>query len=176
MSFMVVNGSEMIRYNPSANAIEASNTRGFSWMMRYRCSGMGNIRALTTLFPVPNTKEDIMDFLALAAPNSKTKGGLWGTIRGRIMILSILAVIVFILCLILEPKDGAGTGAILVVLIAVYGGMACTKMDQDTIRYNKRANAWRAKFDQVLMKGRSLRADPEFSQMLDYYENMVNQK
>ena len=31
----------------SENAIEASNTRGFSWMMRYRCSGMGNIRALT---------------------------------------------------------------------------------------------------------------------------------
>ncbi len=47
MSLMVVNGSEMIRYNPSANAIEASNTRGFSWSMRYRCSGMGNIRALT---------------------------------------------------------------------------------------------------------------------------------
>ena len=44
---MVVNGSEMIRYNPSANAIEASNTRGFSWSMRYRCSGMGNVRAMT---------------------------------------------------------------------------------------------------------------------------------
>lgn len=36
MSLMVVNGSEMIRYNPSANAIEASNTRGFSWSMRHR--------------------------------------------------------------------------------------------------------------------------------------------
>ena len=47
MSLIASNGSEMIRYNPSANAIEASNTRGFSWMMRYRCSGMGNIRALT---------------------------------------------------------------------------------------------------------------------------------
>ena len=47
MSLMVFDGSEMIRYNPSENAIEASNTRGFSWSMRYRCSGMGNIRALT---------------------------------------------------------------------------------------------------------------------------------
>lgn len=47
MSFMVTNGSEMIRYNPSANAIEASNSRGFSWSMRCRCSGMGNVRALT---------------------------------------------------------------------------------------------------------------------------------
>ena len=32
---------------PMPGAIEASNTRGFSWSMRYRCSGMGNIRALT---------------------------------------------------------------------------------------------------------------------------------
>ena len=47
MSLMVSNGSEMIRYNPSANAIEASSSKGFSWSMRYRCSGMGNVRALT---------------------------------------------------------------------------------------------------------------------------------
>ena len=47
MSLMVVCGSELIRYNPSANAIEATSSKGFSWSMRYRCSGMGNIRALT---------------------------------------------------------------------------------------------------------------------------------
>ena len=47
MPLMVTTGSEMIRYNPSANAIEASSSNGFSWSMRYRCSGMGNIRALT---------------------------------------------------------------------------------------------------------------------------------
>ena len=47
MSLMVTNGSEMIRYNPSSSSIEYSNTRGFSWMMRYRCSNMGNVRALT---------------------------------------------------------------------------------------------------------------------------------
>lgn len=47
MSLMVSDGYEMIRYNPSANAIEAPSSNGFSWMMRYRCSGMGNIRALT---------------------------------------------------------------------------------------------------------------------------------
>ena len=47
MSLIVSNGSEMIRYNPSANAIEASNSRGLSWSVRYRCSGMGNVRAMT---------------------------------------------------------------------------------------------------------------------------------
>ena len=47
MSLIVSNGSEMIRYNPSAKAIEASNSRGLSWSMRYRCSDMGNVRAMT---------------------------------------------------------------------------------------------------------------------------------
>ena len=37
MSLMVVNGSELIRYNLSTASIEASNSRGISWFMRYRC-------------------------------------------------------------------------------------------------------------------------------------------
>ena len=47
MSLVVFDGSEMIRYNSSTASIEASNSRGVPWSMRYRCSGMGNIRALT---------------------------------------------------------------------------------------------------------------------------------
>lgn len=47
MSLIVSDGSEMIRYNPSKASIEASNSRGFSWSMRYRCSSMGNVRAMT---------------------------------------------------------------------------------------------------------------------------------
>ncbi len=47
MTLCVVNESEMIRYNPSTSAIEVSSSRGFSWSMRYRCSDMGNVRALT---------------------------------------------------------------------------------------------------------------------------------
>ncbi len=135
-----------------------------------------------SLFPVPNTKEDIMEFLSLAAPNSRMKGGLWGTILGRIKLLSILAVIVFILCLIFTPTpqnehdiSGAGLGGLLAVCIAFYGGMACFMLDTEVIGYNKKANAWRSKFDQVLMKGRSLKGDPEFTQMLDYYENQMAQ-
>ena len=47
MSLMVSNGSEMIRYNPSTSSIEYSNSRGFSWFMRCRCSDMGKVRAMT---------------------------------------------------------------------------------------------------------------------------------
>jgi len=38
-----------------------------------------------------------------------------------------------------------------------------------------RQKTWRAKFDQVLMKGRSLRGDSDFQQQLDYFESMVKQ-
>lgn len=126
---------------------------------------------IISVFPVPNTKEDIIEFLSLAAPNSKLKGGLWGTIFGRIKILTVIAVIGFILSLIFG--GGAATGAVVMMAIVVYGGAACILIDKDTIRHNKRAEAWKAKFSQVLMKGRSLRGDIEFQKQLDYYENNI---
>ena len=126
---------------------------------------------IISVFPVPNTKEDIIEFLSLAAPNSKLKGGLWGTIFGRIKIVTVIAVIGFILSLIFGGS--AGIGAMNMVFIAVYGGAACILIDKDTIRHNKRAEAWKAKFSQVLMKGRSLRGDIEFQKQLDYYENNI---
>ena len=131
---------------------------------------------LISVFPVPNTKEDIIEFLSLAAPNSKFKGGLWGTVIGRIKILGIIAVVGFILSLIFGGSEGAAIGAGVMICIAFYGGLACFRIDQDSIRHNKRAEAWKAKFDQVLMKGRSLRGDSEFTQQLDYYENMFKKK
>jgi len=131
-----------------------------------------------TLFPVPNTKEDIMDFLALAAPNSKLKGGLFGTLPKRLIIMGILAVIIIgVLYIIDPPGPGKNDGALpMIGGIYVIGGAigGAYFIDRDTLRWNKSANVWRAKFDQVLMKGRSLRADEEFTRMLDYYENLIN--
>jgi len=128
-------------------------------------------------FPVPNTKEDIMEFLALAAPNSKMKGGFFGTIPKRLIVLGILAVIIIgVLYIIDPPGPGKNDGALpMVGGIYVIGGAIAGAflIDRDTLRWNKSANVWRAKFDQVLMKGRSLRADEEFTRMLDYYENLI---
>lgn len=122
-----------------------------------------------TMFPVPNTKEDIMDFLALAAPNSKKKGGLWGSIHGRLMILGTIIGIISVFVLIIDPLS--------MIFVIIFGALpvmsACT-FGKDIIYYNEKADAWRAKFDQVLMKGRSLRADEEFTKMLNYYERQVN--
>lgn len=129
-----------------------------------------------TMFPVPNTKEDIVEFCALAIANSKLKGGLWGTIIGRIVILSIIGVIAFVLSLIFGGEEGALIGVFAIMAIAFYGGLACSKLDQESIRSNKIAMAWRNKFEQVIIKGRSMRGDTEFTQQLDYYESLLKTK
>lgn len=130
-----------------------------------------------SLFPVPNTKEDIIEFLSMAAPNSKTKGGLWGTTGGRIVLLIAIDFVVSLLIGFSENKDFFGT----FVTSFIVGGFFCGAFgwgivafaDQGTIRHNKIAHAWRAKFDQVMIKARSLRGDTEFTQQLDYYENLL---
>ena len=128
-----------------------------------------------TMFPVPNTKEDIIEFLALSAPNAKNKGGfIWGTELGRAIIFLIIMVpiIVFVI------KTLASTDLILVIVYGVLplGGLlgwALANLDKETLNWNKKAKIWRNKFDQVLMKGRSLMGDSDFQRQLDYYEKKV---
>ena len=112
----------------------------------------------------------------MAISNSKTRGGLWGTTLGRIKILAAIAVIGAIVAyIIVDDPEGKSVAPVAIILgTAMYGGMACSMIDQDTIRSNKIANAWRAKFEQVLIKGRSLRGDAEFTRQLDYFEGLIN--
>lgn len=138
------------------------------------------ILSLIQLFPVPNTKEDIMDFLALAAPNSKQKGGIFGTIPQRLIVLGILAVIIIFVFFLLDPPGHGRDSGVLPLLGGIYviaGAIAgAFLIDRDTLKWNKSAAVWRAKFYQVLMKGRSLRGDTDFQRQLDYYEQLINKK
>lgn len=155
-----------------------------------------------SLFPIPNTKEDIIEFLALSAPNVKKKNQLLGTLYGRIAICLGFLVILLLLAGFMMPDTYTETrdvsrgffsdaqyetfvketpkaeiiGVCAVLGIALSIAFA-NEFDKETLvetrRWNKRADVWKAKFDQVMMKGRSLRGDPEFQQQLDYYENKV---
>lgn len=116
-----------------------------------------------------------MEFLALAVSNSKYKGGILGTIPKRLVIFSIPSILIVMpLALLLGVAGGGPTGAILALIATIGAPIAgALYFDQDTLRWNKSARVWRAKFDQVMMKARSLRGDAEFSNMLDYYEKQV---
>ena len=138
------------------------------------------MRDAITLFPVPNTKEDIIEFLALSVPNSKIKGGLLGSVKGRLLIAIPIGLISFVVVWITfaATLSTDGAGAVLGLpmgALAAYGVFnVCLNKGTDILEDNKTAKVWRSKFDQVLMKGRSLRGDTEFSHQLDYYEKMMN--
>ena len=118
------------------------------------------IISIIQLFPVPNTKEDIIEFLALSIPNAKAKTGFMNSRLGRALPGTILGII-------LIPIVWG-----LIILINTWG-----KIDKDpVVAHNRMAEVWRAKCEQVLIKGRSLRGDSDFTQQLEYYENLLKEE
>ncbi len=131
------------------------------------------------MYIVPNTKEDIIEFLALSVTNSKKKGCFLNTDISQIIIIGIICVIIAILILIYGGEDrwsilfiAAIVGWIPVGLVRV----ALWKIIPCYDDWNSTAEVWRNKTEQVIMKGRSLMGDPDFQRQLDYYENMLNKK
>lgn len=139
------------------------------------------IRDIISMFPVPNTKEDIIEFLSLSLPKSRRKGGFLGSMMNRFLIVAIITIIIVVICVIkaINAVDDEEMAWTIMAMFYLGGGAAgagsvlAKKVDIETIRWNKNADVWRAKFDQVLIKGRSLRGDAEFTQQLDYYENLL---
>ena len=137
------------------------------------------VRDAIMMFPVPNTKEDIIEFLSMAVSNAKQRGGILGTVTGRLFIflptVLILATLIAFVIFICSGSESAGVWFILLIGYGVAGAIAAAfKFDKETLRWNKNASVWRAKYDQVLMKGRSMRGDAEFQRQLDSYENLMN--
>ena len=127
--------------------------------------------------PKTFTKEDIVEFLALAAPNAQKKGGFWwGTRVGRLLIVSLIVVILTIIVWICTSgQKDYGLYVFGTFFYACFMGFTSVLViDKETLNHNVRAEVWKSKFDQVMIKARSLRGDPEFTQQLDYYEYMVN--
>ncbi len=133
---------------------------------------------IISTFPVPNTKEDIIEFLAMSISNSQIKGGLLGTKKGRLLVLTMITILLSLIVWFLpDDKVLAGSLVFMIFLFGlIFGSLFISLFDTATLDHNKAAEVWRAKFNQVLMKGRSLRGDAEFTRQLDYYENMLNSK
>ena len=136
------------------------------------------IRELINLFPVPNSKETIIEFLALSAPLSKTKNGLWGSVTGRFILLLVILFLAFRCVSNIFPDwsdDSESISCVCSIFFIVfgYGIVAIFTVDKDTLKWNKDARVWRAKFDQVVMKAHSIQGDPDFQKQIDYYENFL---
>ena len=110
--------------------------------------------SIISTFPVPNTKEDIIEFLAISVSEANKKIGILDKKKNYFIIVLIAGIII--------PFAGWIWGALF--------------MMSKSFSEEKLKSAWRAKCEQVLIKGRSLRGDSEFTQQLDYYENLLNKK
>ncbi len=110
--------------------------------------------SIISTFPVPNTKEDIVEFLAISISSANKKLGFMDKKMNCYIIVLI-------------------AGIIIPFLGWIYGALY---LSSKSFAEEKLANAWRIKCEQIIIKGRSLRGDPEFTQKLDYYENLLNQK
>lgn len=122
-----------------------------------------------TLFPIPNTKEDIIEFLALSAPNAKKKGGLWGSNLNRWIIVGLLILGIGIAARVISESWDQG----MLFMLCSWPLLFLVNIGDDLLEWNRKAEVWRNKFDQVLMKGRSLMGDSDFQRQLDYYEKAV---
>lgn len=162
---VVSRASSVSNYDDSPEAVKARDTE--------EDKKNKEIVNLITMFPVPNSKEDIIEFLSYALPNSKKKGGIFGSIAGRCAIVVSFAVILMIFISII---GGVEAGLLLGFIVLVFGIFFSFFVGKGVLRENKIAQAWCDKFAQVMLKGRSLRGDSEFTKQLDYYDNLMNQK
>ena len=106
---------------------------------------------IISTFPIPNTKEDIIEFLSLSISEANKPLGFFEK-RLNCAILLFFA------------------GLITVGLAWLLG---FTYLPQKPFAAEKIKKAWRAKYEQVLIKGRSMRGDSDFIQQLDYYGKLL---
>ena len=108
------------------------------------------------MFPIPNTKEDILEFSSMAVSHIKNnKVSFFNTYNGRIVLYAIASIVSF------------GWFLILALCLGWF-----KKLDEsEGVLKERRWKAWKSKFGQLVLKGRSLHGDPDFQKQLDYYES-----
>ena len=103
-------------------------------------------REIITTFPVPNTKEDIIEFLSLSASKSKKRGGIFGTTKGRLIVVIPIALIIFSIicnvCITNYDKDGWVVGLFLGAMAAGGFLLICLESGTDILEDNKTAEVW----------------------------------
>lgn len=124
--------------------------------------------------PIPNTEDDLVEFLTMASPNLKMTKGLItmpGIIRGLgfFAISCLVFVIICVLISIFKGDDSIGpafgAGLMLGGIVGFFGGSfyaeSTTKKHDEVINKNKIASAWKIKCEQCMLKAKILVKDPQ---------------
>lgn len=106
---------------------------------------------IISTFPIPNTKEDIIEFLSLSISEANKPLGFFEKRLNCAILIFFAGLITFGL--------------------AWLGGFI--SLAQKPFAAEKIKKTWRAKYEQVLIKGRSMRGDSDFIQQLDYYGKLL---
>ena len=109
--------------------------------------------SIISTFPVPNTKEDIIEFLALSIAGANKKLRFLDIKKNCYIIVLIAGIII--------PFLGWMLGASFLM--------------SKSFAEEKLKAAWREKIESVMLKGRGMRGDSEFTQQLDYYESLLEE-
>ena len=107
--------------------------------------------SIISTYPVPNSKEDLLEFLSISVSEANKKLSFLEQ-KKNVLILVLIAGIVI-------PLMGWIVGF--------------ETMKDMPFSEEKLVKAWRAKCEQILLKGRSLRGDAEFTQQLNYFESLL---
>lgn len=134
------------------------------------------ITSMIKSFPIPTSKEDILEFLFMAVPNAKPVGGFLAKKGMNLLLPGVAAfVIFFIVGCIAEGFDmGLVLGVSLSVPIGVLGYNILKKVLKDSIAHNKMAGVWRLKAEQVLAKAKfALRNDEDAMATINDFEQQL---
>ena len=140
------------------------------------------IKNIIQSFPVPTTKEDIMEFLFMAAPNAKKEGGFISKLSPALLGGLIGFVIFFVLGFVSSVSEGIGKAfgsafalAIFFGAIGAWIGHKSFKKKYEIIRdKNRMADVWRTKCEQVITKAKfTLRDDANSMSAINDIENQL---
>ncbi len=137
-------------------------------------------RSIITSFPVPNTREDLLEFLSLSAANAKKTGGLLDKPVVRYLLVIAAFWLVFALLSVTGKNDPDSslkdysmpalilTDLAMAFVIGSWFGLKYAKKggSKEVKEHNEMVSTWRSKFDQVMTKARlSLRSGEDIDLM-----------
>lgn len=138
-------------------------------------------RSLISTFPVPNSREDLLEFLTLSAANSKKTGGVTRSpfMRYLLAFLAMIASIFaarFIGRSIFGRRSGLLGDVATDVMGSSGGAYALAKGNKQVTEHNQLADVWKAKFQQCMTKARLVLTDPRDIATLDDLDRQMGKK